>query len=753
MAHCGEVSLSGIWRFRCDPDELGEHFPQQLDVPWRFDSRWMDFLHNDTEWEKIRVPSCWQEEGYGYNGAAWYRNRFVSPASSRGNERMWLRFDGVDYYADVWLNERYLGSHEGYFSAFQFETTPYLKPEPNLLVVRVDSPNDIRAKERQRGQLKSLIKGALQRWDANNPEVNPGGIWGDVKVITTGPGAILSTTAVTSIPRLPGMSNLGEQVPATAVVSTRVAAFEPAFRHSTVWLGVRLRPVNFEGPTVETRNRIQPLPQPCVWTATIDVEEARLWYTWDLGTPNLYEVEVWLEVDGEISDAIQQTFGFRQIERGIGWETYLNGVRLFQRGANYLSDQLLSTMSEDRYEADLQLFREANLNTLHAFAVVEKHSLYDMCDRLGILVYQDFPAWLAMDNSSDLVRRATLQLEELVTQFGHHPCIGVWNFGSQPSVANFRKLASALAARAKELDPSRIVNQANAIFHPFVENPDPVEDFAWNRGTFEDFRRDYDWRMDTHQYYGWYVGTLEDLKREPIANLELVSEFGAQALPSKEMLASIVPSKALFPPDWTYYTRRCFQPKQQFTFISQPSSLDQFVRDSQAYQARFIKFHTEYYRRLKFRPCNGAHLFSFNDCWPAITWSVVDYARERKEGFFALRRAMSPVQALLEFPQRLDKGGIGETDVWIVNDFPRSFDSLNLTWSMVDVDTGDIVDQGMMLCRVAANVVELAGKLRWHVDKGSQCKMHLQLMEGETPIADNEYGLSINAVGEVTLEF
>jgi beta-mannosidase len=83
--------------------------------------------------------------------------------------------EGVDYFTDVWFNEHFLGSHEGYFSSFEYEITHYISEDNNLLVVRVDSPNDISAKENQHGQLKSCIKGALQRWVVNNPEVNPGG--------------------------------------------------------------------------------------------------------------------------------------------------------------------------------------------------------------------------------------------------------------------------------------------------------------------------------------------------------------------------------------------------------------------------------------------------------------------------------------------------------------------------------------------------------------------------------------------------
>ncbi len=190
MNHILQHDLGGRWRFRLDAAGLGEHFPEQLDTPWQHDARWMSPGHDDSGWAGITVPACWHAEGYDYNGVAWYRRSFDSPVDRSDARRAWLRFEGVDYFADAWLNDHYLGSHEGYFSAFQFEITPHLgSGRANLLALRVDSPNDIRARERQAGQHKGLIKGALQRWDANNPDVNPGGIWNDIRLILTGPAA------------------------------------------------------------------------------------------------------------------------------------------------------------------------------------------------------------------------------------------------------------------------------------------------------------------------------------------------------------------------------------------------------------------------------------------------------------------------------------------------------------------------------------------------------------------------------------
>ncbi len=728
------LSLAGPWRFRPDPERIGEHFRAQLDIPWGDDARWMEPGYDDSGWSTIAVPSCWQAEGHAYNGVAWYRRAVPAPQAAYAQPRYWLRFGGVDYFADTWFNGRYLGSHEGYFAAHQYEITDLIHEGDNLLAVRVDSPNDICAKERQVGQLKTLLKGALQRWDVNNPQINPGGIWEEVTLLATGAAAIDHLRVETSIRQLPPHEDLGREVPASAHVAIRVAGLrgEPAQAEAAV-------SIRFRGDLVKEVR----LPLPAVsglWTTTVSLEldAVHLWFPRDLGEPCFYEVEVVLRVDGHVSDRAVLPFGFRAIERRAGWETYLNGVRLFQRGANYLSDQLLSTMTPERYQVDLDRLVEAHLNTVHPFAVVERQDFYDQCDRRGLLVYQDFPMWLAMDNGGDLVRRATLQLRELIDQFGHHPSILVWNFGSQPSVANFLKLGAALTRAARELDPARIAHQANALLATGAEAPDPVNDFRWDLDTLRSFRDGHDWRTDTHNYRGWYEGDLSSVRATPLELIDLVSEYGAQALPSVRAVQEMIEPAGLFPPDRVKYARRLLQPEYQFRVIEPPATLEQFVADSQAYQARFIQSHTEFYRLHQFSPCNGAHYFCFNDCWPAITWSVVDYHRERKLGYFALQRAMAPLQVFLDLDW--ESGPLASLDapLWVVNDLPRPYSELVVTWEVCKPD-GARMAYGEAQGEVPALDKAQLGRLAWEPALGGRARITLALSQRGVTLAENEY--------------
>lgn len=681
------VDLSGQWRFRTDPEDMGEHYSENLDEIWGFDARWMRPDYDDAEWAQVPVPACWQDAGYNYNGVAWYRRTVRLSEPLGPGERLWLRFDGVDYYCDAWCNGFFLGSHEGYFDRFEFEVTPFVRGQELHLAVRVDSPQDIHAKERQEWQLKSLFKGALQRWDVNNPLVNPGGIWNSVSLVHTGPvkiDAVDLRPALVEAPDRPLDERADARV--TAVVSLNPPDVSAARDMYTVTLEILPPETGATGVTDVTQ--LPGTAGPLAVTPAVSLPNARLWYPWDMGVQPLYTAVVTVSDRRGVSDSWVRRFGIRSVGRRRGWETSINGHRVFQRGANYLSDQFLSRMDQNRYSRDVVLATEAHLNTLHPFCVVEKQEFYDECDRRGVLVYQDFPMWLMMSNTSDLVRRGAEQMHRLIAQFGHHASIFVWNCGSQPSRANFEKLGHALVRTAARLDPSRIAHHANALldYTGLQEGVrrNPVGDFHWPEAQAHEFNRDYDWRTDTHQYFGWYYSKdISDLDHVPIRYLELVTEYGAQALPARAALERMIPDDDLFPPNLSAYSKRCFQHTEQFRYIPQPASLDEFVSTSQEYQARFVQYHTEYYRRHKFAPCNGAHVFCFNDCWPAITWSVLDYDRTPKLGYWALQRAMAPIQVLVEIRYHLRLSTLAEElSVWLVNDTDRRIDPARCTVSV-----------------------------------------------------------------------
>ncbi|MEW5815142.1 MAG: sugar-binding domain-containing protein [Spirochaetota bacterium] len=732
------LSLNGKWKFRLDPEKRGEHYPEQLNITHRHDARWMHEKYDDSNWEKIHVPACWQTEGYAYNGVAWYRTYFPRPEELQSGSRVHLSFAGVDYISDVWLNGHYLGCHEGYFASFHYNISRLLSEE-NYLAVRVDSPRTARGEEHEIGQLKETVKGALERWDANNPEINPGGIFNDVKLIICGPVFIENIGIIAKPVSYPPAGEPDKSVRAMISVNSSVSviAYEDPL---VVEACIEIFSVQDKKCVYNTC-----LEQTCFQghrSLQVDfiLEEAALWWTWDLGKPSLYEVSVTVTHSGLVSDRLSKKFGIRSITCGKGWETYLNNVRFFQRGANYLSDQFLSQMTAEKYRYDVELLKNANLNTVHPFCVVEKQEFYDCCDSVGMLVYQDFPIWLMASNSNGFVRKALSQSEELIDQYGIHPSIGIWNFGSQSSIANFEKLCIALFNHASEKDPYRIHNHGNAAFVDLDEHyTHPTRSFFWPKSYSEYFEKKYRWKQDAHIYAGWYTKNFSDLFDLPKERLTLVTEYGAQSLPGLATLKKIIKPEDLFPPNWNAYAKRCLQPELLLSHVPLSETIEEFIEDTQKYQAELIKYHTDYYRRHKYDPCNGAHLFLFNDCWPSITWSVVEYDRTPKKGYYALQQSMRPLQVILSYRSfTIPINEKVEYQVYVVNDFGRDFNNGLVLIEITD-PSNTVVEHTKQSCDVPAVSIILLGTIEWTPSRSGDYLVTISFQHYEKEISNNTY--------------
>jgi beta-mannosidase len=667
------LELDGEWAFREDPEGIGELYPAELAYTHADEARWMSPLADLRAWSTTSVPGPWPIPS-GREGTVWFRREFPFEPDGDPQARTMLEFEGINYLGDVWLNDRFLGTHEGYFAPLSFDVTDLLGPA-NVLVVRVASADDVLGKGDQMGQLKRDFVGALGRWDMNDPERKPAGIWGAVRLAVVGPIRVENLRIDAEFTRSVDLRDRDAPIPAEGVLSFDLVAVGAARAVSIDWA---VSAVGFdEEPQTGRVTGIRSVRGRRATSVDLDLR-VRPWWTWDLGEPRLYDVRIEVRSGADLLETRTLRTGFRSISCDRDWDLRLNGVPLYQRGANYLSDIDMSSMTAERYARDLDLVRAANLNTVHTFCHVERSAFYAGCDERGLIVYQDFPAWLMVDTSSETVRRATAQVDDMVGLLRRHPSVAIWNLGSQPSIANMDKLCLALADRCRELDPSRIAQLGNAaVSYEAVDDVHPTRSFFWERSEAERFEQHYGWRRDNHLYPGWYFGGLDAIRALPSSDFVLVSEFGAQSLPDLPILEEfLVPGDSI---DWVAIAHRCGQPWLLQRHNPEAHTLTELIEHSQRHQAELVRHHTEYIRSLKGRPGRGLHLFAFTDCWPAVSWSVVDYSRTPKPAYFALARAMEPVQVFLAEPGAARAPGRRELLLAVVNDGPAPIADARMT--------------------------------------------------------------------------
>jgi hypothetical protein len=311
----------------------------------------------------------------------------------------------------------------------------------------------------------------------------------------------------------------------------------------------------------------------------------------------------------------------------------------FPRGSNYLPAQYISEMTREGFERDVSLMKEANLNIVRVYAHILPDAFYEVCNELGMLVWQDFPLYLGYEDTDEFRKDALLQVEQMVRQLGGHPCIAVWGIHTDApwdggdSDQN-RELDDMLAARVRELDSDRYIHLNS-------------------RGDALDAYGDSKWQEH-----------LDDLP------YSMVMAFGAQAMPILETLRTILPDSGLL--------KYMSLPSDTNPELSDEDTLIEFVDSSQDHQTHVIKYATEAYRLKKGDGVTGIFHHMFVDGLPAISTSVLDYWRRPKKGFAALKQAMQPVLPIAALPiaytEVIPSGEAIPFHIYIVNDLPERFE-------------------------------------------------------------------------------
>lgn len=415
----GILPLTADWRFtRGDPSGA-----QGIDL-------------DDANWNRVTVPHSLDaaEEGDGsyYRGPAWYR-RILTLAARHPGRRLFLQFDGVALAADVWINGRFIGRHEGGHAAFRFDITEALNVGRNVLAVRVDNgPTRIIAP----------LSGDFTIF---------GGLYRPVSLIETddlhfdmmdfgGPGIFVRATDITperaAISLLARVSNAAGSRKRTSVT----ASILDADGRQVAWMkgAVEVSP----GKTAQVRMAGAVAP-PRLWNGVQD--------------PYLYRVVVRI---GETGDQITIPLGIRTVRIDPAQGLILNGRPYQLRGANLqLSARpgIGTAVSREQIVEDIAIMREMGATGLRLAHMQHAQAVYEEADRLGLGLWTEIGVVAEIEDSAQFRANAAQQLRELIAQNYNHPSVMLWGIGNEiyaddPRVAG---VLEGLNRIAKEADPDR----------------------------------------------------------------------------------------------------------------------------------------------------------------------------------------------------------------------------------------------------------------------------------------------------------
>ncbi len=711
----------------------------------------------------------------------WFWTQFRLSEELEG-KIIWLNLGGINYRAEIWLNGNMVADSKtvvGMFGSWSFDINGSLNfAELNTLAIKVfplDYPGLPAEPQLEAfgpfglnggptGDIgKNVTMHCSVGWDWI-PAVRDRnmGIWQDVYLSATGPVDLRYPHIVTDLP----LPNLGE---AEIKITAELVNCTESPQKGTVIAAIR--PKNFKGPEIVVKreeeigpNQEKPILLDCKTHKKLSIANPELWWPNGYGAQNLYELEITVKAEGEISDTERQTFGVREVGSQItmvdGWarrDFFVNGQKILIRGGAWVPDMMLQS-SPKKLNDELQLSKEANLNMVRIWGggLTPPEEFFTSCDKMGLLVWHDF--WITGDcqgtwgkGSQDYPYDAAAFLKnaaDVVKRLRNHPCLLVWTAGNEgyPREEIYVPLRNNIVAK---LDGTRPFIPSSGYREPpegwGLSWPDNQVAGSYSGGP-------YHW-VPPREYYQKADGGKDWLFK---------NEVGLPSLPCLDSLKKFIPNLSTdpavkFPLNHTWGYHDACEGNGKYSLYDEAirrrygeaDSLEDYVRKAQVINAESYRAIFESINQSVKRVA-GVILWKTNPAWPSVIWQLYDWYLCPHAGYYYTKKACEPLHVQLN----LDDSG-----VVVVN---HSFEPKNISfrgnafsqdlekvWSTEDrIRVGAASSMGIVR-------VQVPGKARkgiFFVD--------LQLEDGEGhTVSENFYWLadgddfsSLRALPEVNLD-
>ena len=678
-------SLSGAWEFRQanTPDWMPATVPGGVHTDLMALGKIPDPFVADNE---ARVQ--WVAE------ADWEYRRSISVSGDLlKEERVYLVFDGLDTLAKVILNGVELGHSDNMFRQYRWEVKKLLKKEANELVIYFSSPVQY-VRERQNvnplpGVTQAIDGGPHLRkapcqwgWDWG-PQLPPIGIWKDLRLEGY------------SQARFEDVYLRQSHQSKTATISAELKVDQWGQEQLTVQLQV----ISPNGKVLRAEASVQS------GKVNVAVKNPQLWWPNGYGEQPLYQVSVMVCTGEKILDEKNFQMGLRTLELrrqpdewGESFTFVVNGVPIFAKGSNWIpADSFPTRISDEHLDGLLRSAVASHQNMLRVWGggFYEEDRFYDLCDRYGILVWQDmiFSCSVYAFDDPEFQENLRVEIAENVARLRHHASLALWCGNNEMEMgweywgwmqkaqvfrdAYDRFFHKILPAWVKELDPDHTYWPSS----PSSETP-----FIDSNGQKQG---------DAHYWDVWHGRKPFTAYRDQYPRF--MSEFGFQSLPPLETVRTYAEEK-----DWnmTSYIMEWHQRSgsgnglmigQMTDTFKMPKDFPSLVYLSMVLQAEGIRYGVEHWRRNKDR-VSGTLIWQLNDCWPVASWASLDYFGRWKALHYAAKRFYAPV--LLSIEDKID-----QMNVYVTSDLTEPWGG-SLSWSLVTID-GRVLKSGLQAVALA----------------------------------------------------
>ena len=581
----------------------------------------------------------------------WYRTEFIINSSMHG-QRIWLNFRGINYSANIWLNGKRIadsGYVKGTFRLYDFDVTDFiLVGEKNILAVEIFSPEP------------DDLAITFIDWAPGMPDDNMG-IWQPVILYSTGPAALKNIFVHTHLNTR--TLDEAELTIETEIVNTCDYAVEAEIQF---FIGniefnkhILINPLSTD-KFIFTHHDF---PQ-------LKIRNPHLWWPYQLGNPELYELRTILKINDMISDSKAITFGIRDIKTVLN--SYkarlflINGKELLIRGAAWSPDLMLR-QSKRRDEIDTDFLINLNMNAVRLEGKLATDYFWDLCDQKGLLVLAGWPCcnhfekWESWKNGD--IDIAGESERSQILRLRNHPSFAAWFYGSDfPPPENVERIYLKVlnetynnlpAISSASHKPSRLTGITGVkMTGPYSYVP-PIY---------------------------WY-----DKKRQGYAGRFNTETCPDVCIPAMESIKKMIPRDQMYVGSdaWNHHTgvgEQFNNTKKIDEAISKrygkPKDLTEYSKTAQILGYECWRAMYEAYNR-NFPKATGIIGWKLNSPWPSLIWQLYDYYLNPTGAFFGTKKACEPLHIQYSYDDH---------SIWIINNSQEDYKDLKVFIKIYNFD-------------------------------------------------------------------
>ena len=614
-----------------------------------------------------------------------YRTSFTVAAALLAEEVVELVADGLDTIATVTLNGHEVARTENMFIAHRWDVKPLLRRGRNELVIRFDSAMGY-ARTHRTGFDAGEINDPLGRapvirkqqcqfgWDWG-PRLVTAGIWRDIR-LEAWTGNRLESVRVTQTHATDGSVTL---------------AFIPELVRAETNVVLR-GTVSLDGDVVaEIENQ------------NSKIENPSLWWPSGQGAQPLYTIDIEVvRADGSLIGGWSRRIGLRTIAldrhadaAGETFQFVVNGRAIFAKGANWIPvHSFVADLTRADYARDLRSAVAANMNMVRVWGggIYESEDFYDLCDELGLLVWQDFMFACAIYPGDEaFVESVRAEARDQVRRLRHRACLALWCGNNEIEQLNVARLKQP----AQRADYEAVFDRALPEIVAALDGVTSYWPSSQHRPDGDNSNAAGEKHGDTHYWEVWHA-------RHPVKDYEkwrfrFCSEFGMQSYSSPETNATFCQrdDSNVFSATMENHQKNRGGNQVILDYVSRryrfPKSQDDLIYLSQLNQAFCMQTGVEHYRRLM-PHCMGALYWQLNDCWPVASWSSIEHTGRWRALHHVARRFFAPALVSAHVPGD-EAAGIGnyrkstvrEVHLYTVCDAPTPAHG-TLRWDLFHLD-------------------------------------------------------------------